>query len=274
MTGPLPASVRLLKQIQNGRRLDCNGAVPDHTPSDLLRAYTYESCKWTSKNQTPLEYIQVCVSGTSTPVLHVSCRAEAGLTYEDTPLSGQLTVNFLTSQLADPVEEQWSTMQKPQTAEYSRVIDRGLRAAVISESRLYIRENICWKLSVDISAYSTDHPIVDLSYVAVLKLLKKFSLPVYKGEQSAECNRPGYIVLTQCLATTVHMTKRHSRLYTSLGRVEADSVDCSILVVSSVSGSIRALQKMGSTSASAEVILAAVAVGIAENTRRLLHVHD
>ena len=268
-----PTTMKLLAQIEISRRLDGSSPVLDLPVVDLLKSYTYQLKRWTS-NQIPLEYIQVCAAGTLVPILHVSCRAEVGVTYEDSPGVGQLTVNFLESQLADPVEEAWAQMQKSETAEYSRLIDRGLRAAVISESRLHIKENACWKLSVDIASYSTVHQVVDLSYIAVLKLLRQFSLPVLKDEQTAECNRPGYIVDTECLATTVHMTQNHARLYTNLLRVEAKSVNCAILVVNDSSGIIHTLQKTGSISQPAEVILAAVALGISENKSRLRTIHD
>jgi len=212
---------------------------------------------------------------------YLSLIPELSAPFSDKVNEGILSVNLVESQLYNPKVELWESAREPKNIEYTRLIDRGLRAGVINFENLSIDEKNCIKLNIDIHVVKFSGELLDLIYYSLSKILKSYKLPKLVKINDAfklideENILEEHNVITKdltilkdiCLCRTVYFSENYTYDYCS--EVEVRSLNSGLFIVSDGNQKIKAIQKLGNIPVEENLLLNTIEESIKINLQTI-----
>ncbi len=191
----------------------------------------------------------------------VGVKMSIGVPYPDSPDKGVLMVNAELGPISSPDFE--SGPPKPQAVELARVVDRGVR-----ESKSINMEKLCiekgekvWLLAVDIHILNDYGNLIDAAGIGAIAAILDAKIPGIKEDGTPDIeNRKEKLDVTQIpIPCTIH--KIAGKMVLDPDTKEESAVD-GRLTVTTIDGSICAMQKGGVCGFTPEEVYKAIDISI------------
>lgn len=159
---------------------------------------------------------------------------------DDTPDQGNLMVNAELLPLASTSYE--TGPPSPESVEFARVVDRGIRAGnCIDLKSLFIEEEKVWAVFVDLYVLNADGNLFDAGYLAAMSALLSARMPKYEDGKAIHRERAKSLKIDNIVASTT-FGKMGNELLLDMAMSEEAIADAR-LTVATDGKLLRAMQK-------------------------------
>lgn len=159
---------------------------------------------------------------------------------EDTPDQGNMMVNAELLPLASTSYE--TGPPSPESIEFARVVDRGIRAGnCIDLKSLLIEEKKSWSVFVDLYVLNADGNLFDAGYLAAMSALLCAKVPKYEDGKMVQGERAKSLKIDNIVASTT-FGKIGSSLLLDMATDEESIADAR-LTIATDGNVLRAMQK-------------------------------